>query len=46
MKVKTNATGVATFTFFGPLPPNGANLVTATATDRKNNTSEFSAAKM
>jgi parallel beta-helix repeat protein len=46
MKVKSNATGVATFTFFGSLPPNGANFVTATVTDLKNNTSEFSAAKM
>jgi trimeric autotransporter adhesin len=43
-KVKTNAAGIATFTFFGPLPPTGANFVTATATDPANNTSEFSAA--
>jgi len=44
MTVKTNASGVATYTFFGPLPPVGANFITATATDATNNTSEFSAA--
>jgi hypothetical protein len=42
-KVKTNAAGLAAFTFFGPLPPKAAGFVTATATDANNNTSEFSA---
>jgi hypothetical protein len=31
--VKTNASGVATFTFSGPLPPAGDSFITATATD-------------
>jgi parallel beta-helix repeat protein len=44
LKVKTNAAGVATFTFRHALPPAGANFITATATDPTNNTSEFSAA--
>jgi parallel beta-helix repeat protein len=43
-KVKTNASGVATFTFTHALPPAGGNFITATATDPNNNTSEFSAA--
>jgi hypothetical protein len=43
-KVKTNAAGVAAFTYFGPLSPNGARFVTATATDATGNTSEFSQA--
>jgi hypothetical protein len=43
-KVKTNASGVATFTFNGPLPPSGYPYITATATDPNNNTSELSAA--
>jgi len=43
-KVKTNAAGVASFTFYGPLPPDTAHFFTATATDPENNTSEFSAA--
>jgi hypothetical protein len=42
--VRTNASGLATFDFFGPLPPAGAHFITATATDPTNNTSEFSAA--
>jgi parallel beta-helix repeat protein len=42
--VRTNAAGIAAFTFFGPRPPLGASLVTATATGPNNNTSEFSAA--
>jgi len=44
LKVKTNAAGVATFTFKHALPPAGATFITATATDPNNNTSEFSAA--
>jgi hypothetical protein len=43
VKVKTNASGVATFTFNGPLPPAGYTFITATATDPNNNTSELSA---
>ncbi len=42
LTVKTNKAGVATFTFSGALPPSGANFITGTATDSKNNTSEFS----
>lgn len=42
-KVRTNASGVATFTFNGPAPPAGYPYITATATDPNNNTSEFSA---
>ncbi len=41
--VRTNSAGVATFTFFGPLPPSSDTFFTATATDANNNTSEFSA---
>ncbi len=41
--VRTNAVGLATFTFFGPVPPNGAEFVTALATDPLNDTTEFSA---
>jgi parallel beta-helix repeat protein len=44
LKVKTNAVGVATFTFNHARPPVGATFITATATDLGNNTSEFSAA--
>jgi hypothetical protein len=44
LKAKTNAAGVATFTFNHASPPAGATFVTATATDLGNNTSEFSAA--
>ncbi|HEV3343739.1 MAG TPA: right-handed parallel beta-helix repeat-containing protein [Pirellulales bacterium] len=44
LKVKTNVAGLAAFTFNHPLPPAGANFITATATDPTNNTSEFSAA--
>jgi Right handed beta helix region len=43
-KVKTNASGVATFTFTHALPPSGDTFITATATDPNNNTSELSAA--
>jgi hypothetical protein len=43
-KVKTNALGVATFTFTRALPPVGDTFITATATDPNNNTSELSAA--
>jgi hypothetical protein len=43
-RVRTDAAGVATFTFLGPLPPSGADFITATATDAAGNTSEFSAA--
>jgi hypothetical protein len=42
LKVRTNASGVASFTFNHALPPAGANFITATATDPNNNTSEFS----
>jgi hypothetical protein len=42
LTVKTNGSGVATFVFNGPLPPNGASFITATATDSTGNTSEFS----
>jgi parallel beta-helix repeat protein len=44
LTVKTNAAGLATFTFNHLLPPVGDNFITATATDPNNNTSEFSAA--
>jgi hypothetical protein len=44
MKVQTNAAGVATFTFSGPVLPAGSPFITATATDFRYNTSEFSAA--
>jgi hypothetical protein len=44
LKVRTNAAGVAAFTFNHARPPVGATFVTATATDPNNNTSEFSAA--
>lgn len=40
--VTTNSSGFASFTFDAIVPPNNAQLVTATATDSKNNTSEFS----
>jgi hypothetical protein len=43
LKVKTNAAGVAAFTFNHARPPAGATFITATATDLGNNTSEFSA---
>jgi hypothetical protein len=43
-KVKTNASGVATFTFTHALPPSGGTYFTATATDPNNNTSQFSTA--
>jgi hypothetical protein len=43
LKVKTNAVGVAAFTFTHARPPAGDTLITATATDLGNNTSEFSA---
>lgn len=42
--VATDANGHAGFVFIGPLPPVGADYITATATDAKSNTSEFSAA--
>lgn len=41
--VTTNASGVAVFTYLSPTPPGGAAFIMATATDAKNNTSEFSA---
>ena len=44
LTVKTNAAGLATFTFNHLLPPLGDTFITATATDPSNNTSEFSAA--
>ena len=37
-------TRVATFTFFGPLPPETAAYITATATDMSGDTSMYSAA--
>ena len=40
--VTTNANGIAAFTYLSPLPPGGASFFMATATDAKNNTSEFS----
>ena len=40
--VRTNASGVATYTFNGPTLPAGATYITATATNPTNNTSEFS----
>lgn len=43
LQVRTNGSGVATYTYFGPLPPVGADSITATATDALRNTSEFSA---
>jgi hypothetical protein len=43
LKVKTNASGVATFTFTHALPPAGDTFITATASDPNNNTSELSA---
>ncbi len=42
LKVTTNASGYATFTYVGARPPTGAHFITATATDPSNNTSEFS----
>jgi hypothetical protein len=41
--VTTNGSGLATFTFVGPVLPLGANFITSTATDSLGNTSEFSA---
>ena len=43
LDVTTTSTGEAAFTFLGPLAPSGATYFTATATDSKDNTSEFSA---
>jgi len=43
MKVRTNAFGVAHFTFASTQSPVGARYYTATATDTHRNTSEFSA---
>jgi hypothetical protein len=42
LNVTTNAAGVAAFTFTGPLPPSMADYITATATGKNDNTSEFS----
>jgi parallel beta-helix repeat protein len=42
--ITTDANGNAAFVYVGPLPPSGATFITATATDAKNNTSEFSGA--
>ena len=42
-QVTTDSAGEAAFVFLGPLPPSGANFITATATDQNNNASEFSA---
>jgi hypothetical protein len=44
LKVKTNTSGLGSFTYKGAALPSGASFVTATATDPNNNTSEFSAA--
>jgi parallel beta-helix repeat protein len=43
LAVKTNAAGLASYTFLGALPPAGFGSITATATDSLGNTSEFSA---
>jgi hypothetical protein len=43
LTVRTNAAGLAAFTYYGPLLPIGAHFVTATATDAMGNTSVFSA---
>jgi parallel beta-helix repeat protein len=40
--VTTDASGFAVFTYLSPTPPGGASFFLATATDSKNNTSEFS----
>lgn len=40
--VKTNNKGVGQFVYAGALPPAGLNQITATATDRRNNSSKFS----
>jgi hypothetical protein len=42
IRVKTNAAGIATFTFRGPPSPASADFLTATATDADGNTSAFS----
>ncbi len=42
MTVKSNANGIARYSFFGTIPPSGATFLTATATDVEGNTSEFS----
>jgi hypothetical protein len=42
--VTTNKAGVAEFTYTGSAPPIGADFITATATDPKGNTSQFSLA--
>jgi parallel beta-helix repeat protein len=42
LRVRTNSSGVATFTFVGPVLPTGYDVITSTATDPANNTSEFS----
>lgn len=42
VSVTTNAAGTAAFTFTGSNPPSVAPIITATATDPVNNTSEFS----
>ncbi len=39
--VTTNASGFGTFSFSAPRAPNGARVITATATDPMNNTSPF-----
>ena len=43
--VKTNGKGIATFTYRGALPPVGYDQITATATDPRNETSEFSSSR-
>lgn len=44
LNVTTSSAGEVEFTFTGPLPPLGADFITATATDPDDNTSEFSVA--
>jgi hypothetical protein len=44
LTVKADSSGQAVLNFTSDVPPLGANFITATATDSKNNTSQFSVA--